>query len=485
MGLVLLAQIVDEEFQASVQAIYGIDKVSNKGQVSSFDDEKVDGGIVEYRRGPIKLMDRARAKAQNDYANEPYPASACVIDFNRCALIFDDISSLLCGLKLFVNKVKYYQSGNIIGIAREKNGFIEYLKKAQYADIKLNVVIKGKHNNIIGEVQFLLRAMKEYKDKAHNLYAIQRKEETVRTSVSPTLPILMDLQKEIVGIACSGNLKKMCSLMILQNQSIKEVMFVGPTKETVFVPICESGHFKMLKFLQSMMSQKEFVDYIFLSQLYDIKPIEIAVGNSNSFVVKYLFDMKAVQDRFKNDDALIFRLMIWLFTKKTSEHLMEYVLSALSIGKEKLNKMMAFKCPQQPQFGDSALGYHKFTIITRVIWAGTFENLQRLIHFIGSQVFVDNMLNVNGLGWDAMGYVLMKKNKNVIEYVLLIDGVKKIYVSKNNLLCTLVSRINRFIDDKETLQCIVDALGLTEAKLNELKSAYVNTNIDKLLPFTK
>merc|ERR1712087_738347 len=116
-------------------------------------------------------------------------ASACVIDFNRCALIFEDISALLRGLKLFVNKVKYYQSGNIIGIARDKNGFIEYLKEAQYADIKLNVVIKGKHNSIIGEVQFLLRAMREYKDKAHNLYAIQRNEDAFKVSITPTLPI--------------------------------------------------------------------------------------------------------------------------------------------------------------------------------------------------------------------------------------------------------------------------------------------------------
>merc|ERR1712228_893186 len=227
--LVLLAQIVDEEFQASVQTIYGIDKVSNKG--------KVEDGIVEYMRGPVKIMDRARAKAQNDYAKEPYPASACVIDSNRCALIFDDISSLLCGLKLFVNKVKYYQSGNIIGIARDKNGFIEYMKEAQYADIKINVVIKGKHNSIIGEVQFLLRAMKEYKDMAHNLYSIQRKEETIKSSVSATLPILLNQQKEIMGVACSGNVKKMCSLMVIQNLSTKQVANTG-----TFLKVCAFGH---------------------------------------------------------------------------------------------------------------------------------------------------------------------------------------------------------------------------------------------------
>merc|ERR1712228_63362 len=116
------------------------------------------------------------------------------------------------------------QSGNIIGIARDKNGFVEYVKEAQYADIKLNVVIKGKHNSIIGEVQFLLRVMKEYKDKAHNLYAIQIKEEAITSSVSATLPILLNQQKEIKGIASSGSVKKMCSLIVKQNLSIKDLL---------------------------------------------------------------------------------------------------------------------------------------------------------------------------------------------------------------------------------------------------------------------
>merc|ERR1712228_1000730 len=265
--LVLFAQIVDEEFHASVQEIYGIDKLSNKGKVglNAFGKEEnekeiLGNGIVEYMRGPVKLMERARAKAQNDYFNEPYPASACVIDFNRCALIFDDISSLLRGLKLFVNKVKYYQSGNIIGIARDKNGFIEYVKEAQYADIKLNVIIKGKHNSIIGEVQFLLRAMKEYKNKAHNLYAIQRKEESVKSSVSATLPILLNQQNAIIGVACSGSVKEMCSLMITQNKGIKDLMFVDKKSgDTVLHKVTILGHFELFLFFESIMDPNEFI----------------------------------------------------------------------------------------------------------------------------------------------------------------------------------------------------------------------------------
>ena len=81
-----------------------------------------------------------------------------MLDFNRCCLIFNDISTLLTAIKLFVNKVKHYQSAPIIGDVCDKNGFIEYVNDGtQYADIKLNVLIKGTHNNIIGEVQFLLK----------------------------------------------------------------------------------------------------------------------------------------------------------------------------------------------------------------------------------------------------------------------------------------------------------------------------------------
>merc|ERR1712173_431801 len=114
-----------------------------------------------------------------------------------------------------------------IGIARDKNGFIEYVEEsAQYADIKLNVIIKGRHNSIIGEVQFLLRAMKEYKDKAHNLYSIQRKEESIKTSVSATLPILLNEETKITTIGCKGSVKEMRANMVLLNKSVKSLMFV-------------------------------------------------------------------------------------------------------------------------------------------------------------------------------------------------------------------------------------------------------------------
>ena len=63
--------------------------------------------------------------------------------------------------------------------------FIDYVGDGvKYADIKLNVLIGGIHNNIIDQVQFLLIVMNDFKDKAHNIYAIQREEEFITNSVS-------------------------------------------------------------------------------------------------------------------------------------------------------------------------------------------------------------------------------------------------------------------------------------------------------------
>merc|ERR1712228_689498 len=351
--------------------------------------------------------------------------------------------------------------------------------------VKLNVVIKGKHNSIIGEVQFLLRAMKEYKDKAHNLYAIQRKEEAIKGSVSATLPILLDQQKEIVGIACSGSMKKMCSLMVTQNLSIKELLFVDEKSgATIFQNICGLGHLKLLKFLESMMSRNEFLEKIFFCSNSDATPIEYAVLKSQPLVVKYLMDMNEVRDEYKNNDPMIFRLCFWLFVRNTKSELTDYVLSALQISKEKVVQMLSYKCPKQPGYKKGGMAYHYFSIIGRVILDGSFDHFQRLIAVIGKQAFIDNVFNLNAWNSDAMYYAVFKKNIKIIECILSMNEIKAKYMSDNNLLFRLVSTLNKCIANKEAVQSVVDSLSLTEAKLSELK-AFRNIDIKKIIPFTK
>merc|ERR1712228_168662 len=126
---------------------------------------------------------------------------------------------------------------------------------------------------------------------------IQRKDEYIKSSVSATLPISLNQQKEIIGIACRGNVKKMCSLMILQNKSIDELVFVDKESgNNVFHRICTFDHLQLLIFLESMLSRKEFIEHLFMSNKGDIKPIESAIRFCNSLIVKHLFDKKEVQD---------------------------------------------------------------------------------------------------------------------------------------------------------------------------------------------
>ena len=56
--------------------------------------------------------------------------------------------------------------------------------------------------------------MKEYKDKAHNLYAIQRKEEAITNSVSKVLPLLMDDKKILFVAGINGDVKELCKVCV-------------------------------------------------------------------------------------------------------------------------------------------------------------------------------------------------------------------------------------------------------------------------------
>eukprot|EP01083_Nonionella_stella_P282642 961769_1 len=95
--LSLLSQSVDDAFHASIQQIFDINTEygENIGYIDDDDakfKENTEGIPVRYGRGPVKLLERARNKAQNDYMTEGYPTAACVLDLNRCSLVFEDMA---------------------------------------------------------------------------------------------------------------------------------------------------------------------------------------------------------------------------------------------------------------------------------------------------------------------------------------------------------------------------------------------------------
>ena len=79
---------------------------------------------INFKKGPIKTMNRCIEKAQNEYFLESYPSSAYLLDIIRCMIEFNNISNMkLCCIN-FINKIKSNKNNTSIKeIVRIKNGF--------------------------------------------------------------------------------------------------------------------------------------------------------------------------------------------------------------------------------------------------------------------------------------------------------------------------------------------------------------------------
>ena len=76
--------------------------------------------------------------------------------------------------------------------------------------------------------------MKEFKDKAHNLYAVQRKRESIQNTVSKALPILLNEKIRIFTAGINGNVSELCKLLVVSRKNPSELMLREPkTKMTV------------------------------------------------------------------------------------------------------------------------------------------------------------------------------------------------------------------------------------------------------------
>ena len=64
-------------------------------------------------------------------------------------------------------------------------------------------------SNFNQSIQYI-QVMKEFKDKAHNLYAIQRKRESIRDSVSKILPLLLNEKIRLFTAGIDGNVGELC-----------------------------------------------------------------------------------------------------------------------------------------------------------------------------------------------------------------------------------------------------------------------------------
>eukprot|EP01084_Bolivina_argentea_P253860 426585_1 len=251
--LIMRANQIDNIFQRDVELL--VNQIRTELELKD----------VLYNRGPVKKMDRSKAKVEGDYFREQFPTAACLMDINRCTIMFNNVGSLTKFLYKF-DKLIENGTTSLKGIIRCKNGWNEIsdkLDNLSYTDIKFNVIIKAFGKSIVGEIQFLLKIMAEFKLVGHALYGIERRQEFV-SNLKLLKPTIMDKEKQLFTLANHGDSKGLCLFMVNNIITPKQVLtYLDKAGNNILFSICKRNKIKAFLMFRKMVSCSEtFREYI-------------------------------------------------------------------------------------------------------------------------------------------------------------------------------------------------------------------------------
>ncbi len=110
-AMTVVARKINEHFHDAVQEFFAIDKATKESK-----DKK-----IQFRRGPIKLFERCKAKTENDYAGEYFPTSARVGDIVRCSLVFKECRDCVDAIDKLKKEVNDNKESCLKSVVRIKN----------------------------------------------------------------------------------------------------------------------------------------------------------------------------------------------------------------------------------------------------------------------------------------------------------------------------------------------------------------------------
>ena len=122
-------------------------------------------------------------------------------------------------------------------------------------------------------------------------------------------------------------------------------------------------------------------------------------------IVKKIFEIEKVRERFKDNYDLYFRLAYMLFVFNKNRDMTKYVLSLLKISPEIIIKTLdhRIKPPQQEVVSNNfRLQFHRERIIQQLVRYNSLQDLKFLIEIITEkefikQVFINDDYNINVL----------------------------------------------------------------------------------------
>eukprot|EP01083_Nonionella_stella_P006032 17453_1 len=254
-------------------------------------------------RGPVKKLQRCYAKCQSDYRQEAFPTSAHVLDIIRCSLVFEDVPAMLHGMHLFEQKLKLNDDHecSILQVVRVKNGFASYThEKASYTDIKFNVIVRGPKFDVIGEMQFLIKNMFDFKKIAHSLYSIERTKEFV-DDLSEVLPVKLNLNKQLFIHSARNNLDGVTDLLVTHGFNTKLLLQLNQKNQSIFTSICSANRVKLFKYLLKIIPPMQIKERLVFPDQTGAYPLKRAITNNHyNGILKCIFNHKLLQKELIN-----------------------------------------------------------------------------------------------------------------------------------------------------------------------------------------
>ena len=140
--------------------------------------------------------------------------------------------------------------------------------------------------------------------------------------------------------------------MVVSNKSVKDLMQHSPdSNNTILHRICTKRRTKAFSFFTiSIIKRRTYIDYLFESNDSDQRPYEYAIRYGAVSIAKKIFNIKAVRDRILNDNDNLFRLLYHLFVYNQKKYLIDYIISVLSITRDKISMIFKHRCAS-PAYG--------------------------------------------------------------------------------------------------------------------------------------
>ena len=213
-----------------------------------------------------------------------------------------------------------------------------------------------------------------------------------------------------------------------------------------------------------MLPRKDFIEYLFQESSGDQRPIEYSIRYGAIHIVKKLFDMKEIRDKFDfdADDNFdnLYRLLYHLFAYNRNEYLIDYMLSCLDLSADKLIKIMYHQCPA-PTYTvtGGSVKYHRLPFIHGLVHeSSSIKILKKLHEIIGDTEFITQVFRIDDYNHNAVEKAVKDHKLSMIKHLLSFKEIKDKTCNDNELIWRLTYILFALCQSMDIRKCVVTEL---------------------------